>query len=281
MGIPARKNQFRMVRIMNRNSFSCLTAISLVLIFSFGMAGIGWSQTGQRSQAHQGHAWWMYFGDHPLNGSWSLHLEGQWRRAAWGARPQQLLLRTGITRALGSSLSMTLGYGFVETYPYGEFPVTAAFPEHRIWQQIQWRHKMERGDWTNRLRLEQRWSNLPQAPPTPAEPVLYSWVSTHRFRVFNRMAWPLRGPEIRDKSVYLATYNELMVNFGRKVAANVFDQNRMYIGLGYQIPRAGRLEWGYMLQTLHRTGGFQVEQNHTLQVGFASRLPVAHPEKTI
>ncbi len=246
----------------------------LILGLLSGLTGVtpAQTQTTPRVRADQSHAWFMYFGDHPLKGPWSLHMEAQWRRAALGAKPQQLLLRTGLTRKWGTSLSTTLGYGFVETYPYGAFPVPATFPEHRLWQQVQWRQKQGRLEWTNRLRLEQRWSDLPRLVDDPDDPVAYSWAYTNRARVLNRVAIPLRGKDVQAGRLYLAVYDELMVNFGRKVAANVFDQNRAYLALGYQIPKAGRLELGYMLQTVFRPNGFQVEQNHTLQVGFTHSL---------
>ncbi|MEI9814379.1 MAG: DUF2490 domain-containing protein [Acidobacteriota bacterium] len=73
------------------------------------------------------------FGDHPIAKSkWGVHLEGQWRRTDLGLKWQQLLLRPGVNYQLTKNILLTGGYGFVESYPYGDFRNPAAAPEHRF-----------------------------------------------------------------------------------------------------------------------------------------------------
>ena len=210
----------------------------------------------------------MYFGDHPVKASkWGAHLEGQWRRADMGLKWQQLLLRPGVNYQLNSKVLLTAGYGFVETYRYGDFPVRAAFPEHRIFQQALITPRFLGLDWQNRLRLEQRFlGEMAEQPDGSFRRV--AWRHENRFRYMLRTNVPLGSGKY-----YIGLYNEIFFNFGKNVAANVFDQNRAYIALGRTIARETRLEVGFMEQTLQQRSGQVFEHNHTLQVSIVSRLP--------
>lgn len=216
------------------------------------------------------HAWFMYFGDHAIGKSkWGAHLEGQWRRADMGIHWQQLLLRPGVNYQVNSKLMLTAGYGFVETYRYGGFPVPAAFPEHRFFEQALITPRAFKLDWQNRLRLEQR--NLGVMVQQPNGGFRReAWRYENRFRYMLRTNVPLR---VGGGKYYIGLYNEIFFNFGKNVAANVFDQNRAYIALGRNMGRETRFEIGFMEQTLQQRSGQVFEHNHTLQVSITSRLP--------
>jgi hypothetical protein len=217
-----------------------------------------------RQVANHVNAWLMYFGTHKFASKWSVHLEAQWRRNQWVQQPQQLLLRTAMNYQVASNLQTSIGYCYVYTYPYGEFPVSMAFPEHRIWEQIQTRQQIGKLEWVNRYRMEQRFMY-------PNGEVL---VYQNRFRFLTRISIPFSGQEIRDRSLYFSAYNESMISFGKQVKLNAFDQNRAYAALGYKVPGLGRLELGYLLQILLKSDGVRQENNHTLQVGLTTSFPI-------
>jgi Protein of unknown function (DUF2490) len=215
-------------------------------------------------------AWFMYFGSHKFASKWGVHLEAQLRRADGVANAQQLLLRTGLNYHFAPTAFATLGYAFVETSPYGDFPAKSKFPENRIWEQIQLKQAIGRVELVNRFRLEQRFVKSPVAVGTEFKPgdAVYS----NRFRSLHRISIPLKGKAIVDKSLYLTAYNELFVSWGKKVAFNLLDQNRAYIALGYKIPKVGRLELGYLNQKIVKSDGIKVENNHTLMFGLNSTI---------
>ena len=211
----------------------------------------------------------MYFGDHQVKGPWGVHVEGQWRRHDGVSKPQQLLLRPGVNLDVTRHLMVTLGYAFVDTHRYGEFPVAFRFPEHRVFQQAILRHLAGRVGFVHRYRLEQRF--LGEMVPEPdGGTAVANWRHENRFRYMMRGIVPLRGASIEPGSWYVAGYNEIFVNFGKNVAANVFDQNRAYAALGYDLGAPGRLELGYLHQLLQQRNGRIFEHNHTLQVAIYS-----------
>ena len=69
-------------------------------------------------------------------------------------------------------------------------------------------------------------------------------------RYMFRMQAPFVGSSVGDKTPYWAMYNEVFIGFGKNVNANVFDQNRLGILLGYQWNKKYRVEAGYLNQTL-------------------------------
>lgn len=232
---------------------------------------------GQENKLHQYadnfNAWYMYFGDHKFSEKWGIHLEAQFRRSSLIANPQQLLLRTGLNYHFNPQVFATFGYCYVETAPYGDFPVKSDFPENRIWEQLQFKTQQGRFEWVNRLRLEQRLVKSPIAAiddPNKYEPgdAVYS----NRFRLLNRVSIPFKGTVIEDRRLYFTLYNEVLFSFGKNVAANALDQNRAYAAFGYKLPKVGRLEFGYLYQTINKADGVKRERNHTLQLGLSSNI---------
>ncbi|MFN0014306.1 MAG: DUF2490 domain-containing protein [Saprospiraceae bacterium] len=246
-----------------------ITGFVFLALFCHNLAA---QQTPARQYATGQNAWFMYLGIHKFNPHWSVHLEAQLRRSDWVAAAQQLLLRTGLSYHFSSQVFATAGYCFVDTYPYGDQPVKAAFPEHRLWEQLQIKTQTGRFEWVNRLRLEQRFLHLPALDNATGVYAPGDAVYSNRMRIFNRVSVPFRGNTIEEKSVYITVYDEVMINFGENVGLNTFDQNRLYVALGYRLPKVGRLEVGYLYQTIFKADGIRIEQNHTLQVGLTSNI---------
>lgn len=237
-----------------------------LLLAALGVSTPAQAQSSDRIVAHNAHGWYMYFGDHPIKSSrWGIHLEQQWRRSDVMPHAQQLLLRPAVNYEVNKSLMLTGGYAWVSTHRYGDYPVRVPFPEHRIWQQALLKHTMGKVQLSHRYRLEQRF--LGEQTPLPDGSRRFDrYRYENRFRYMFRVMVPLK-----DK-FSLALYDEFMINFGHNVASNVFDQNRAYAALAYNLPRSSRLEVGYMNQLLQQRNGRIFESNHTLQIGIFSTM---------
>ncbi len=214
----------------------------------------------------------MYFGNHSFSKKFGMHAEVQWRRHDVVLQPQQLLLRGGLNFYSGTNSFFTLGYAYVETYPYGELPSPITFPEHRLWQQLQVKSALKRIEMICRFRLEQRYVHAPVLNLNTVKFETGDAVYTNRFRLLTRFSVPLNKKEIVDHALYLSAYDELFINFGKNVGMNVFDQNRAYLALGYKFPVVGRVELGYLYQTIIKSDGIRIENNHTLQISITNNL---------
>lgn len=249
----------------------------IVIIIAFVLTSL----CGAFAQIHNiednSNGWFMYMGDHKVSDKWGVHLEAQFRRSEIVSKPQQLLFRPGINYYFNNQVFATAGYAFIETHPYGKFPVARDFSEHRFWEQVQIKNQLKNVEYISRFRLEQRYVNsINGTPGNYSEgPTVYS----NRFRLMQRFSVPLKGQKIEDKSLYITAYDEFFINFGKEVKYNIFDQNRAYIGLGYKLPGVGRLELGYLNQLLMKSDGIRIENNHTLAVTLSSTLDFYRKKK--
>lgn len=195
-----------------------------------------------------------------LSQKWSAHLEYQWRREAGFRYGQQSLLRTGINYKLNDNITAHIGYAWIETYPYGDYPIAAngTFPEHRLYEQISFLQPVKKWTFTHRFRIEQRWLGRVKAG-TDRE--IESWAFLHRFRYQFRMQYPFSTKG--DRSFYGAAADELLTGAGKDVGVNIFDQNRIFLLLGYKFSKRFSIEGGYVNQTLQQ--GRRVGNNTIMQ----------------
>lgn len=210
----------------------------------------------------------MYFGDHPFKtgSKWGVHLEGQWRRHDVATRWQQLFVRPALNYEVNKNFTLAAGYAFAKTYRYGDFPTTAAFPEHRLFQQAMLKQTIGKWSISHRYRMEERFIGE-KTVPVPGGPAEFvRWRYENRFRYQFRLAHPIKGPW------GIALYDEPFIAFGHNVASNVFDQNRAYAAVTYTLGKASRIEVGYMNQLIQQRNGRIFESNHTLQVGIFSTV---------
>ena len=209
--------------------------------------------------------WYNYFGTFKLSNKLGLHTEYQWRRNNLITDKQQGLLRVGINYTQNPRVLFRLGYGWIETYPYGDIPLNGLgrdFTEHRIFEMVQLSHKEGIADFSHRFMLEQRFVGRYS---TAAQAKEDEYPLLNRFRYMFRTQMPLKGKVMKDKTPYFAVYDEVFVGFGKNVNANIFDQNRLGVLLGYRVNKNFRIEGGFLNQTLQygrQIGGKNVFQNN-------------------
>jgi len=62
-------------------------------------------------------------------------------------------------------------------------------------------------------------------------------------------------------------YDELFINFASKLAkANIFDQNRASLSLGYYFTKELNASVGYLNQYIEKSDGTRFEDNHGMLV---------------
>jgi hypothetical protein len=207
--------------------------------------------------------WYNYFGTFNLSKKIGIHTEYQFRRTDIITNWQQSLLRLGVNYQINPKLQLRLGYGWIETFPYGEIYINSMgkqFTEHRLFQAATLTDRIGRVDISHRFMLEQRWlGRYSNATLSEEDEFPFS----NRLRYMLRLQAPLFKKEIIDKTLYVAFYDELFIGFGKNVNENVFDQNRIGLLLGYRANQNIRFEGGYLHQTLQL--GREVAGNNVFQ----------------
>jgi hypothetical protein len=209
--------------------------------------------------------WYNYFGTFKVSKQFGIHTEYQWRRNNIITDWQQSLLRVGLNYNLNPRVLFRIGYAWIETFPYGEYSINGLgrdFTEHRIFEMVQLSHREGIVDISHRFMLEQRFVGRYSSVNETTEDE-FSLLNRARYMI--RLQVPLKGREIKDKTPYVAVYDEIFVGFGKNVNANIFDQNRIGLLLGYRFNKNVRIEGGYLNQTLQfgrQINGQNVFQNN-------------------
>lgn len=237
-----------------------------VLIAAISAATLHAQVPSSRTIDSNRHVWMSYSGDHPVKGRWGVHFDAQWRRSDMGTEWQQYQLRPAVNFEASRSVTLTLGYAFTRTYPYGDFPVARAIPEHRIYQQAIVRQRLGAARLSHRIRWEERFIRYPQNLDR-------SFTYQNRFRYSLKADIPLVG-ENGHLRWYLPVFNEILIGLPPNYGARPWDQNRAFAGIGRAFGGAGRLEAGYLHQLIGQRNGRVFESNHTLLVTFTSTVPL-------
>ncbi len=235
----------------------------LVIIVLLNISLTSFSQN-TRINTSENIAWYNFFGQFQLNNKTSIHAEYQWRRDNFISNWQQSLLRIGINYHLNPNVLFRVGYGWIETYNYGEIPLNSFgkdFTEHRIFQMAQISHKEGLLNISHRFMNEQRFIGRYNSAQSESEE---SYVYLNRLRYMLRLQYPIFN-SINKHKPYLAFYNELFIGYGKNVNENIFDQNRIAALLGTKFNDKLRLEAGYLnqrLQFAREINGQNVFQNN-------------------
>lgn len=189
--------------------------------------------------------WLQVFNTIKLDKKWSLHAEYQWRREHGLKNWQQSLLRFGVNRKLDENITAHVGYAWIETFSYGDFPLASAgtFPEHRLYEQLSIKQALKRWTLIHRFRIEQRWVGRVK-PGTHRE--IEAWTFLHRFR------YQLRTQFAVTPKLYAVAADEIFIGAGKNVGINIFDQNRIFLLAGYKLSPVVSIEAGYFNQTLQQ-----------------------------
>lgn len=175
--------------------------------------------------------WLIYIGNKKVNSKWNIHNEVQYRNYDAIGDLEQLLLRTGLGYNLSeNNHNLLLGYGYILSQNYiADTQNKMDVNEHRIFQQFTSKQNVGSVSLSHRYRFEQRFVESD---------------FKMRLRYFLAFKVPIIKTESSPSKLYLSAYNEVFLN----TESDVFDRNRVYGGLGFQLNKNVRIEAGYMSQ---------------------------------
>lgn len=210
-----------------------------LLFFALTLASFSSAHAQGGPDEDQLGAWYMYFFNADFGES-RFGVQGDYQFRFWnaGSDLEQILLRTGFTyRPEKINALLTLGYANITTGVYGDSKETSN--ESRIYQEALLPHKLsERILLTHRFRYEQRW-------------VDQDFRTRYRYNLFMNIL--LNKNKLEKNAVYVALYNEIFINGQRDIGdgetVQLFDRNRTYTGLGYNLFDNLRVQAGWMKQT--------------------------------
>ena len=224
-------------------------------------------QPANRDIVDQDLEWFSITSGIALNKKLSLMLEGQFRYAH-GFEPMQYQARTALDIKLNDHFVLTpVGYVYTWNYQYGRQPAQFENNEHRIWQQALYKHTLfGRIPVDHRLRFEERF--IQSRTFSPDDGVIYNGYRNRQFRIRYRFQakLPLNGSKIEPGVWFLGVYDEVFISRGKAVTFHEPDQNRIFVGPGYQFTKRLSVHPGFLYQMLIKGNGRQQENNMGIQV---------------
>lgn len=206
--------------------------------------------------------WLGYFNQTRLSTKWGLWTDLHLRFTDnYIDRLGLSILRVAPMYYLNDQTRLTAGYAYITAYNTDDIP---NLHEHRLWQQIQWFDKKKGFSMMQYFRVEERFRQTVTAGELN-EDYTYSW----RFRYNFSVTIPLKNKEVAPKTPFLFLNDEIHVNAGKSITNNYFDQNRLFVGLGYQFTAHLNAQLGYLFV-------FQQAAPHTFVHTDAIRFFVFH-----
>lgn len=208
---------------------------------------------GQKQVQTQSLLWTRYSVKIELNERYKLRQEFDERTYWFPWRQHQALSRTFAERNLGNGWSVGLGF----TYFRQSFPHDPTTEDYYTLDELR-----------------------PQLELSYTQKVSEKFKVSHRywseFRVFeqaeggfeyshNRSRYKLEGQYSLAPSLTLIAFDELHLNIGRSIVANVFDQNRYGASLRYNLNRNFGLESGYINWFQQRASGIDFYNRHIVR----------------
>jgi Protein of unknown function (DUF2490) len=208
-------------------------------------------------------------------------MQGDYNEATKTGNPyknlNQHLFRPYLHYQLNPNIRFSLmPMGWIGSNRFKDGKPSAFFSELRMAPQVILTQNIGRIRFDNRFRYEFRW--IGKNKDVNDKNFIYggdysTTTFKERFRYQVKMTIPLNKPKMDDKTVYIQAYNELFVNIGKNIPnINIFDQNRVMVGLGYKFNKFVAVEAGFMRQSIYRfnnTDKNNVDRNNILQTNLA------------
>ncbi|MEO6316647.1 MAG: DUF2490 domain-containing protein [Chitinophagaceae bacterium] len=175
----------------------------------------------------------------------------------------QSILRLGLTYYVNNNTKFTLGYGRIFIYP-GDNHKGITQTEHRPWQQLQWHTAFKKTKLMQWIRLEERFRRKIATDSTLGDGHNFNW--RLRYNIWYEI--PLLNDGVLAHSVSFIANDELHINFGKEIVYNYYDQNRLFLGLKYQVSKSSNVQFGYMNLFQQLSPGNRYKNIHAARIFF-------------
>jgi len=198
---------------------------------------------------HQSLLWTRYSNQLSINEKWALHTEFDNRIFIAPVQENTFVFRIHGRYRINNALDVGAGYAYFNvTTQDPEMTYDFKVPEYRLQQDITWRQ--EYGDFgiNQRFQVDERFihnSNKDELLPGTT----FNW--RLRYRLQGEYTFWKKGNQYWKANIY----DEIMINVGKNIVKNTFDQNRFYLGLQCGATKNIALELGYMNSFQQRSSG--------------------------
>ena len=214
-----------------------------------------------------------YSNNFEISPKWSVTSDVQERNFIKPVKQSQFFLRSQINRNLGQNWSAAAGMAYYLSSPgdpYGSS--TLAVGEVRLHQDLNYKQKFSTYSIGHRYRMEERFIG---------KSINDSLISGFNF--IQRLSYTVTFEYILFKSatnlhsLSIKASEGIFINANKKIVYNMFDQNRFYAGLNYQILKNVFIELGYLNLFQQRSSGDQYFNRDIASLSVNHKLKIKPP----
>lgn len=215
---------------------------------------------------HQTILWSRYYNQLTLNEKWSIHSEFDNRLFLNPVTENLFVIRTQIRYKLIEQVELGSGIGFFPVATQDpENTTNFLIPEYRSQQDIVWKNVFGKTTISQRFQIDERF--IRNASKTELLPgTTFNW----RFRFKLQAEYEL----LKKNNHFLKAilHDEILLNAGKSIVKNTFDQNRIYAALQYGVNKHIAVELGYLNSFQQRSNGVDYFDRDIIRFSFFHKL---------
>lgn len=235
--------------------------VLLLCLICFG----SWAQTEKKIDS-QTILWLRYYNQLSLNDKWSLHSEFENRLFLNPVTENLFGIRSQVRYKLNNTVELGGGVGFTSVATQDPEKTTDfMIPEFRGQQDIVWKNTIGKIQLNQRFQIDERF--IRNASKTELLPgTTFNW----RFRF--RIQAEYEFWEKKQQFLKAIIHDEILINAGKSIVKNTFDQNRIYAAIQYGVNKKIALELGYMNSFQQRASGIDYFNRDFIRLSFIHKL---------
>lgn len=213
-------------------------------------------------------SWNSYFNTLQLSSKWSITSDISERFFLDNGKQYQFFLRSMANYNLGQNWTAGAGFAYIKSRTFDPASTsTLAVPELRPFQELSYKQKFDKITLSHRYRIEERYFRK-----TASDKLIDGYNFNFRFRYQFAFDYNLYKSKDNTQSLNLRATDEIMLNAGKNIVNNMFDQNRITIGLNYQPLKNLNLQLDYMYGFQERSSGSQFNHADVIRLQIFQRI---------
>ncbi|MCC9135465.1 DUF2490 domain-containing protein [Pontibacter silvestris] len=236
-------------------------ALILFLLFPF----LSKAQSGKQV-IHQNLFWMRYNNQLILNQKWIIQSEVDNRMFLSPVKEHHLVTRAQARYALNPAVTLGAGLTYALQHPQNpDSESDLVVPELRPQQDITLKQTLGKVILSHRYQVDERFIRK-------ADGEQLSKTYTFNFRFRYRLQGEIHVFKTAKNELKMVLNDEVMLNTGKNVQLNTFDQNRIYAGLQWGLSPQMALELGYMNWYQQRPSGKEFYQRNITRLSLFHKL---------
>ncbi|KAB1156622.1 DUF2490 domain-containing protein [Flavobacterium luteum] len=220
----------------------------------------------QKNIDHQSILWTRYYNQLLINNSWSIHTEFDNRVFLKPIEQNLFVFRIQGRYKINEQLEAGIGYAYFSvTTQDPEVTPDFEVPENRGQQDITWKQNMDKVNLYQRFQVEQRFVHNANSQGL-TDGTTFFWRFRYRFQA-DYTFW-----KKQQRFLKAVVNDEIMINAGKNIIYNTFDQNRIYGALQVGFNDNLAIELGYLNSFQQRANGVDYFNRNIIRLSIIHKI---------